>query len=115
MKARHIHTFADKFGNMSKLNEATEWLTKNEDSKFLFDNCPYIGILYVPFESKYNNFWYDGEDGDAIFGETEMLKLKVLEVDENNIAFVQYDDHHKQCCLLTRPHQGFKIKGNVII
>lgn len=111
-KSRHVKTIQDKYGIASVLDEVVpffESIKPDDDHLEAFEKCPYIGYLYVPAESDFNRFYYYTEDFD-------MIRSKVVQVDEDCVWLVHYDDHHRDLCYLRNvPTDGYLVQGNELI
>lgn len=108
-KPRHIKTFPEKYGLDSVEKEAKEFLDKlkwSDRDEEAFEYIPYLGFLYIPLDI--NNWWYDCEYVDII-------RAKVLAVDDTHVLFTHYDCHHRDIVILKREYKNFKIKGNVLL
>lgn len=116
-KVRHIKTFPEKFGHTDVKEEAKAFIDgnyKRMKPQDIFNACPYVGIVYVPMNGKYE-LWYDMEEPDLEKYGNIYVKLKILEIKGDYVWFIHYDSHHKELVLLERKHTPYLIYGNDVI
>lgn len=117
-KKRKIYTLFDKYGNISSIEkEFINLLPKKtcEHSKYVFDELPYIGIIYIPMKYPFVELLSDFEEGDIIKLGIHYKRCKVINVDSEFITLSHWDDHHKNIVICTRKHSGYLLYGNEII
>lgn len=113
-KNRHIKTFQEKYKNMGNvIDESYEFFKLHRQRKFrlddleIFENIPYIGIFYVKPNTVFQEFWQDTED--------DLIKTKIVCVDDEYVYYWQYDSHHKDIYYSKSKTKGYAIEGNILV
>lgn len=109
MKKRHIKTFLEKYSNDDVHQAAIEYRDANRKKLSpteMFEGLPYIGVMYIHVNSDYAGWWYDSND--------DFIKAKIMNVTEDRVYHAHYDSHHHDMVILSQPHAGFVLEGNVL-
>lgn len=79
-----------------------------------FNKLPYLGICYLDYNDRkaYEELIYYVENSSI--ENTSLIKLKVLEVNEDYFVVAHYDDHHRDICIRKAKTTDYKITGNII-
>ena len=114
MKSRKIRTLVEKFGVSSVLEDAKNVLDKRPRWENEFNELPYLGICYVDWDDRKasNELIYYFED--FTIENTSLIKLKVLDVNDETFTIAHYDDHHHDICIIKAKTREYKIEGNII-
>lgn len=115
MKNRQTKTLIEKYGISSILVDANRFLQKckhrwQED----FDKLPHLGICYLDWDDRKAGSELIYYFEDFSIENTSLIKLKVLEVNEDYFIIAHYDDHHHDICLRKAKTMEYEITGNII-
>jgi len=114
-KERHVKSVIEKYGYGSVTKECLDILTKAFwRDVTTFNQLPYIGIAYVDWDDRYacNDLIYHIEE--LFVGDTNLIKLKVIQVGDDKFSIVHYDDHHHESAIMTAKTDEYVLVGNVI-
>ena len=113
MKKRHIKSIDEKYGRGDITKEHISFMKNYKDEKtlWLFNNMPYIGILYVPatFEMLRSIKGWHG------FNYSNTLKkCKITSVGPYHINFIAYDYINDSLVYGEVYKDDFYMEGNVL-
>lgn len=117
MKNRYRRTFVEKYGIASIISkedcqeminklvlEYRKANTNLSEDEWIFNKLPYLGILYCSLNT---DLWYDT---NIIY--PDLIRVKVISVEENWCTVVTIDDHNKGIAILRRLNNKYLIEGN---
>ena len=113
MKNRHIKSIDEKYGRGDLTKEYISFMKNKKKKKilWLFNNMPYIGILYVPatFEMLRSiKGWTDFNFSN------NLKKCKVINVGSHHINFIAYDYINDSLVHCEAYKDDFYVEGNVL-
>ena len=119
-KSRLLRTVQDKYGRGDVDAAVNKYLDENhkrlfdkEECEKLFEEIPYLGILYVPCNSEYI---YDIENNYTRIRGHDYVRTKVTIVTESNLVYWHFDDHNGGLARIDRikDTSGYMVQGNML-
>lgn len=74
----------------------------------------HVGYFYIPNELEYRHLIMEKDESDL--PNKDMIRCKLIEVTEDHITYVYYDDHHHRYILCNKePSSNLLLIGNELI
>jgi len=115
LSTRMKKTLVDKYGVADITGEIIQFRKDNRklyDDEEMFNNLPYLGILYIPINLNFVKFWSDFKTNTLAKNQGIFLKTKVCSVDNERAKVYYYNDHEGWIVENDFDHQDYLVVGN---